>query len=80
MDTFREKFEKISEFDEEFIIENGEHAKIIFGDPLPTIKETETLLISEALDRADDNQSIAAKMLGLTRRALNNRLQRAKDE
>ncbi len=51
---------------------------IHFGDPLPTLKEIESLLIEEALERAEGNQRIAAELLGLTRRALNNRLQRAK--
>ena len=61
-------------------IEHLEDQSIIFGDPLPSLKETETLLIEEALKRADNNQSIAAQLLGLTRRALNNRLQRSKQE
>jgi DNA-binding NtrC family response regulator len=49
---------------------------IIFPDQLPTLKETEDAIIAEALKRADGNQSIAADMLGLSRRALNNRLTR----
>lgn len=42
----------------------------------PTMKEAEDFIIDEALRRADGNQSIAADMLGLSRRALNNRLHR----
>ncbi|RPI02690.1 MAG: sigma-54-dependent Fis family transcriptional regulator [Calditrichaeota bacterium] len=53
---------------------------LVFGDPLPNLKQVEELLIAEALRRADDNQTIAAQLLGLTRRALNNRLQRRKGE
>ena len=41
---------------------------------------TEELLIAEALKRANNNQGIAAQMLGLTRRALNNRLSRSRRE
>jgi len=52
---------------------------LAFPYPLPTLKETENTLIAEALKRADGNQTIAAQMLGLTRRALNNRLHRSKD-
>ncbi|HPG40135.1 MAG TPA: sigma-54 dependent transcriptional regulator [bacterium] len=52
---------------------------LVFPYPLPTLKETENTLIAEALKRADGNQTIAAHMLGLTRRALNNRLHRSKD-
>lgn len=45
----------------------------------PTLKETEDSLIEEALRRANGNQTIAAELLGISRRALNNRLRRAKD-
>lgn len=45
-----------------------------FPDRLPTFKEMENLLISEALRRAKGNQGIAASMLGITRQALNKRL------
>ncbi|AFN75442.1 two component, sigma54 specific, transcriptional regulator, Fis family [Melioribacter roseus P3M-2] len=56
-----------------------EHAdKIIFPENLPTLKEVEEALISEALKRADNNQTIAARLLGLSRRALNNRINRKK--
>lgn len=52
---------------------------IIFSDQLPTLKDAEEALINEALRRAEGNQSIAADMLGLSRRALNNRLNRRTD-
>ena len=48
-------------------------------DPLkkfPTLEEAENLLIREAMKRAYDNQTIAAELLGLTRSALNKRLNR----
>ena len=50
--------------------------KIFFTDQLPTLQEAEDQLINEALKRADGNQTIAANILGLSRRALNNRLSR----
>ena len=40
----------------------------------PTLKEAEEQLIQEALDRSQGNQSAAAKLLGITRQALNRRL------
>ena len=43
---------------------------------LPALKEMEELLIAEALKRADGNQTIAAQLLGISRKALNNRLNR----
>ena len=42
----------------------------------PTMEEAEGFLIDEALRRAEGNQTIAADLLGLSRRALNNRLRR----
>lgn len=44
----------------------------------PTLEEAEETLIEEALKRAEGNQTIAAELLGISRRALNNRLQRKK--
>jgi len=52
--------------------ENG----IAFPDPLPTMKQSKKMLVEEALRRANDNQSIAAKMIGLSRQALNSYLQK----
>jgi DNA-binding NtrC family response regulator len=48
--------------------------KVAFSSPLPTLKEVQELLIQEALKVADGNQTIAAGILGMSRRALNNRL------
>jgi DNA-binding NtrC family response regulator len=50
---------------------------IYFPGRFPTLKETEEKIIEEALKRADGNQTIAAELLGISRRALNNRLRRA---
>jgi DNA-binding NtrC family response regulator len=43
---------------------------------LPTIAEAKELLIHEALRRADGNQTLAARMLGMSRTTLNKRLKR----
>ncbi len=43
----------------------------------PTLEEMEDAMITEALKRAENNQTIAAELLGISRRALNNRLQRS---
>jgi DNA-binding NtrC family response regulator len=42
--------------------------------PLPTLKEASELLIREALRRSQNNQALAARMLGVSRQALNRRL------
>lgn len=80
MDSFREKI-KLSLPDFELVQENEvgfeDDNQIKFSELLPTLKGVEKMLIQEALGRANGNQSIAAEMLGLTRRALNNRLSRS---
>lgn len=43
--------------------------------PLPTFKEVERQLMEEALRRSDGNQGAAATMLGISRTALNRRIQ-----
>lgn len=61
--------EKISEINKTPINE-----KIRFGEKLPTLKEVQNALVEEALKRTDNNQSIAAQLLGVTRQALNKRV------
>ena len=51
---------------------------ISFPEQLPALKEAERMLIEEAMKRANGNQAIAAELLGISRRALNNRLMRKK--
>jgi DNA-binding NtrC family response regulator len=70
-------WDEIEQPDEHGGEEAGEES-ISFGKTLPTLRAAEQALIAEALRRAEQNQGIAAGMLGLTRRALNNRLQRNK--
>ncbi len=43
-------------------------------DDLPTIKEVERQLIDEVLERSGGNQSMAARMLGITRQTLKNKI------
>ncbi len=52
----------------------GEKLMVSFSERLPTLKQTEQLLISEAMKRAHHNQAIAAQWLGITKQALNKRL------
>ncbi len=81
MNSFKEKISQNSGNHIDAIPQNeGEQPVITFPDQLPTLDEAEQMLIDEALRRAGGNQSIAAKLLGLSRRALNNRLRRAEEE
>jgi DNA-binding NtrC family response regulator len=50
-----------------------------FGSELPTLKEVESMLVEEALRRAQGNQTIAASFLGITRSALCKRLSKMED-
>lgn len=75
--TFKEKiFDKgeLASQIEKSIPEPGPLIK--FSERLPSLKETIDLLIQEALCRAKGNQTVASQLLGITRRALNNRLHR----
>jgi len=47
---------------------------LVFGEPLPTIKQATRMLIREALQRTGNNQSQAADLLGITQQALSKRL------
>ncbi len=55
---------------------NDEPAADLFAqvDRLPTVAEAEELLINEALRRANGNQTLAARMLDMSRTTLNKRL------
>src|SRR6185369_3914165 len=55
----------------------GPDGNVIVFPSLPTLKYAETVLIEKALELAKNNQGTAARMLGITRQALNNRLRRA---
>jgi len=48
--------------------------------PLPTLAEIDQLLVNEALSRADNNQSLAARLLGISQPALSKRLKKHKAE
>ncbi len=54
----------------------GEELILGHFDRFPTLEEVERFLISEALNRSNSNQGIAASLLGITRQALNKRLKR----
>lgn len=49
-------------------------------DNLPSIKNVEEQLIQEALIRSEGNQSIASKILGISRQTLNKKLKKSDEE
>lgn len=53
----------------------GREPLIIFpSDQLPSPRQSQLILINEAMKRANNNQSIAAQLLGISRQALNRRI------
>lgn len=57
----------------------GQTNEIIFPATLPTIEEATHALLLEALNRSKGNQSIAARMLGISQQAVNKRLKKSKN-
>ncbi len=55
-------------------IEKSDNPLIKFGAQLPTLKGIQDALVKEAMKRTNNNQSIAAQILGITRQALNRRI------
>jgi DNA-binding NtrC family response regulator len=47
---------------------------VTFSSRLPTLKQVQVKLVEVAMKRSQNNQSIAAQLLGITRQALNKRL------
>ena len=79
MDAFKAHLSKVSVTDTaDSPPEKG--ALISFSHQLPTLKQIEQLLIDEALKRANNNQSIAALSLGISRQALNKRLKKKTEQ
>ena len=52
----------------------AEGASLQFGPELPTLKRVCAELVQEAMRRTGGNQAMAAGMLGVSRQALNKRL------
>ncbi|MBF0431171.1 MAG: sigma-54-dependent Fis family transcriptional regulator [Fibrobacteria bacterium] len=78
MDPFKARIEK-SRASAGSVLEITEESNCLsLPETLPTIKEIDEILVEEALKRAQGNQTIAAQMIGLTRSALNKRLNRPK--
>ena len=73
-----DSFKKVLGKQEPVMQETRPVAPVTFSERLPTIEEVVTLLIDEAMQRANGNQSIAANLLGISRPALNKRLNKNK--
>ncbi|MFA6468359.1 MAG: sigma-54 dependent transcriptional regulator [Bacteroidota bacterium] len=76
LDALRNSISRTKEDSPAPLTRSSSFAQLKFPGRFPTLKEAEDTMIEEALKRSEGNQSIAAELLGITRRALNNRLQR----
>ncbi|TFH87498.1 sigma-54-dependent Fis family transcriptional regulator [Billgrantia azerbaijanica] len=54
----------------------AERAVFAADEPLPTLDEVADLLVQEAMQRAEGNQSIASRLLGISQPALSKRLKK----
>ncbi len=50
-------------------------SNLTFGAQLPSMKEIRRLLVDEALKRAENNRTVAARLIGITRQSLSQYLQ-----
>lgn len=50
------------------------------SEPLPTLHDVSNLLVTEAMRRAEGNQSIAARLIGVSQPALSKRLKKMNDQ
>ena len=57
-------------------IDKVDSVSVVFSERLPTLKQVEQILVDEAMQRAEGNQSVAAMNLGISRQALNKRLKK----
>ena len=55
-------------------VESEHTLPVKFGEKLPTIKQATQMLVTEAMKRANGNQTLAANMLGISRQALSKRI------
>lgn len=54
---------------------NKHPEKLMFGAELPSMKEIRRLLVDEAMKRAENNRTVAAQLIGITRQSLSQYLQ-----
>ncbi len=76
MKTFQRHIEKhspVSEMEAQTISDVNWISKL---ETLPTLKDISGILVDEAISRADGNQSVAAKILGISPQALSARLKK----
>lgn len=74
MDVFKRAID--GHYDEINDVMTEERAVFVPDEPLPSLSEVADLLVQEAMRRAEGNQSIASRLLGVSQPALSKRLKR----
>ena len=75
MQSFKEIIEQERSISKTMASSGDVHIELLsLFDRFPTLKEAEEYLINEAMEQSQNNQSIAASLLGISRQALNKRL------
>lgn len=59
--------------------EEGQRRVFVRSEPLPALHEVTDLLVAEAMRRAEGNQSIACRLIGISQPALSKRLKKSGD-
>ncbi|MEH6576136.1 MAG: sigma-54 dependent transcriptional regulator [Amphritea sp.] len=77
MEVFRQAIGQVTDSSVDSIPQtNNSLASFNPEGPLPTLAQMDSLLVEEALRRADNNQSLAARLLGISQPALSKRLKK----
>ncbi len=75
LDVFKKRISSEgSEMDPEWEWVGYENKPVRFSYRLPKLDEITDLLVEEALDRCDHNQSMAARLIGITQQSMNRRV------
>lgn len=72
LDTFRKA---IGGGKQGALTKKAPQSMLTFGAQLPSMKEIRRLLVDEALKRAENNRTVAARLIGITRQSLSQYLQ-----
>jgi two-component system response regulator HydG len=80
LERFKKAVEKQQQTQQSNIEQPEEDRWILIPGKFPTLSQAEAFLTQEAMRRANDNQGVAATLLGISRPALNRRLARLYQE
>ena len=78
LDYFKEYLIRKGSIQKEHREETRSSTSLVFPDILPSLKDTSEALVDEAMKRANNNQTVAAQLIGISQQALNQRLKRRK--